>query len=233
MDVFSIFAAMKFLHKLLIYILLFICSGSVMMGQEVLKSARIQAKANRKHLPSLGIPERLVGEPDRVIWYKDKIWNGADSLKAVPFWQMSVINKDTLATAGFPDQVMTLFHDWSIEKPENPLFVVWGPMGDRRYIAVCKKTKGSLNWKSIGFIYPEEGMIPEKNVWDYSCSVNWIEWLTGYNFFPKLPVNLQEIVEEMTAFEHLCPFIEFDTVEIEGPEWEMDYDWLDDQHEIQ
>ena len=203
------------------------------MGQEVLKSSKIQAKANRKHLPSLGIPERMDGEHDGVIWYKDKIWHGADSLKAAPIWQMAVIGKDSLDKAIYPSQVMSLFKDWAHEKPENPLYVVWGPMDRSRYLAVCKKTTGDLNWKSIGFIYPEEGMLSEKKAWDYSCSVNWIEWLTGYNLFPKLPVNLQEIVEEMTAFEHLCPFIEFDTVEIEGPEYEIDYDWLDDMHEIQ
>lgn len=220
---------MKVLYNILIYLSLLIFSGSAVCGQEVLKSARIQAKANRRHLPSLGIPERISGEPYEVIWYKDKIWNGADSLKAVPRWQMTVIEQDSLDRVIFPDQVMELFQDWAVEKPVNPLFVVWGPWGDRRYIAVCKKSKGNLNWKSIGFIYPEEGMIPSKKVWDYSCSVNWIEWLTGYNLFPKLPVNLQEIVEEMTVFEHLCPFIEFDTMEIEGPEWEIDYDWIMDQ----
>ena len=224
---------MKFLYGILIYISLFILSASDIMGQEVLKSAKIQAKANRKHLPALGIPEHVNNEQDWVICYKDKIWNGADSLKAVPIWQMTVIDKECLGAVEFPNNVINLFQDWLIEKPENPLYVVWGPLANRRYIAVCKKSKGGLGWKSIGFIYSEDGMLPEKKVWDYSCSVNWIEWSTGYNFFPKLPVNLQEIVEEMTAFEHLCPFIEFDTVEIEGPEWEMDYDWLDDQHEIQ
>lgn len=203
------------------------------MGQEILKSSRIQAKANRKHVPALGIPEHVNGELDGVIWYKDKIWNGADSLKAVPIWQMTELDKESLNRVSFPNQVMNLLRDWLIEKPESPLYVVWGPLGNRRYIAVCKKTKSDLNWKSIGFIYPQEGMLAEKRAWDYSCSVNWIEWLTKYNLFPKLPVNLQEIVEDMTAFEHLCPFIEFDTVEIEGPEYEINYDWLDDMHEIQ
>ena len=224
---------MKLLKYILVYICLFVFSGSVMTGQEVLKSAKIQAKANRKHLPSLGIPERIDGEHEGAIWYKDKIWNGADSLKAVPIWQMTVLDKDCLDRVEFPEQVMSLYRDWLIEKPESPLYVVWGPLGDSRYIALCKKTKGDLNWKSIGFIYPVEGMVADKRAWDYSYSVNWIEWLTGYNLFPKLPVNLQEIVEDMTAFEHLCPFIEFDTVEIEGPEYEIDYDWLDDLHEIQ
>ena len=224
---------MKILFNISIAILLYILSGSDVFGQEVLKSARIQAKANRRHMPSLGLPERLGGDPDRVIWYKDKIWKGADSLKALPFWRMTEISKETFGTYVYPEQVMSLFKDWLDEKPEHPLFVVWGPILDSQYIAVCKRAKGDLNWKSIGFIYPNDGMSPEKRVWDYSCSVNWIEWILGYNMFPKLPDNLQEIVEEMTVYEHLCLFVEFDTMEIEGPDWEIDYDWLDDQHEIQ
>ena len=224
---------MKLLYNIVIYISFLILSTPVIYGQEMLKSSRIQAKANRKHLPTVGLPKRTDGESDGAIWYKDKIWKGADSLKAAPIWQMTVINKDSFNTVAFPNQVMNLFQDWIAERPLRPLYVVWGPYGNRRYIAVCKIAKGSLNWKSIGFIYPEEGMLSEKKVWDYSCSVNWIEWMTGYNFFPKLPANLQEIVEEMTAFEHLCQFTEFDTLEIEGPEYEMEYDWLDDQHEIQ
>ena len=224
---------MKILFNISIAILLYILSGSDVFGQEVLKSARIQAKANRRHMPSLGLPERLGGDPDRVIWYKDKIWKGADSLKALPFWRMTEISKETFGTYVYPEQVMSLFKDWLDEKPEHPLFVVWGPILDSQYIAVCKRAKGDLNWKSIGFIYPNDGMSPEKRVWDYSCSVNWIEWILGYNMFPKLPDNLQEIVEEMTVYEHLCLFVEFDTMEIEGPDWVIDYDWLDDQHEIQ
>ena len=61
-------------------------------------------------------------------------------------------------------------------------------------------------------------MEPDKAVWLYSCSVNWIEWLIGYNLFPKLPSGLQEVVEEMTAAEHLCPFIESDPLEYDMPD---------------
>jgi hypothetical protein len=89
-----------------------------------------------------------------------------------------------------------------------------------------------MSWKSIGFIIPKSGLQPDKTVWFYSCSVNWIEWLTGYNLFPKLPSSLQELVEEMTASEHLCPFIEFDPLEYELPDQEIDYEWEMDLHEI-
>ena len=72
----------------------------------------------------------------------------------------------------------------------------------------------------------------DKTVWYYSCSVNWIEWLIGYDLFPKLPSGLQELVEEMTAAEHLCSFIEFDVLEFEAPDPEIDYEWEMDLHEI-
>ena len=80
---------------------------------------------------------------------------------------------------------------------------------------------------------PDEGPLPGRSLWDFSCSVNWIEWFIGYDLFPKLPSGLQELVEEMTAAEHLCSFIEFDPLEFEEPEFEIDYEWEMDMHEIQ
>ena len=44
--------------------------------------------------------------------------------------------------------------------------------------------------------------------------------------------NLPELVEEMTAAEHLCSFIEFDPLEYELPDPEIDYEWQMDMHEI-
>jgi hypothetical protein len=44
---------------------------------------------------------------------------------------------------------------------------------------------------------------------------------------------LQELVEEMTAAEHLCSFNEFDPLEYEMPDPEIDhYEWEMDMHEI-
>lgn len=202
-------------------------------GQEVLRSARIQAKANRKNLPSLGLPERVSGEIDPAIWYKDGCWSGADSLRSTPFWMAETIEAESVVKTGMPSEIVDFCKGWVAEKPEGPVYVVTGPVRCAQFIAVCTRSRSSLSWKSIGFIIPDEGMKPDKTVWYYSCSVNWIEWLTGYDLFPKLPSGLQELVEEMTAAEHLCSFIEFDPLEFEASELEIDYEWEMDMHEIQ
>ena len=49
----------------------------------------------------------------------------------------------------------------------------------------------------------------------------------------EFPLSGQEVlVEEMTAAEHLCPFIEFDPLEYDVPDPEIDYEWEMDMHEI-
>ena len=206
-------------------------SGHVMFGQELLKSAKIQAKANRKYLPSLGLPERVNAEMDDAIWYDAPQWHGADSLKGKPFWTMAEIDRANAAEMDLPAKVVELCNAWSAEKPVGPCHVVWGPLKEYSFVAICTQTKGDINWKSIGIIIPPDGMQADKKIWDYSCSVNWIEWLIGYNLFPGLPENLQEIVEEMTASEHLCPFVEIGIEEIDEPEKEVNYDWEDDIRE--
>ena len=94
------FAETLFMHNRSLYIIvLFFClfvTDLPLFGQEVLRSSKIQAKANRKHLPALGLPERANGELDPVVWYKDGNWRGADSLKADPFWMTETIDVDTV-----------------------------------------------------------------------------------------------------------------------------------------
>jgi hypothetical protein len=131
-----------------------------------------------------------------------------------------------------PSEIVDFCMKWVKEKPERPVHIVTGPVRNMQFIAVCTRAKSSIKWKSIGFIVSKSGLETDKPVWFYSCSVNWIEWLTGYNLFSKLPSNLQEIVEEMTASEHLCPFIESDPLEYEYPDPEIDYEWEMDMHEI-
>ena len=201
-------------------------------GQEILKPSRIQARAVRRNLPDLGLPERTSGEIDPTIWYKDGCWHGADSLTAPPFWITETINAESVVKTKIPSEIVNFCKGWVTEKPVGPVHIVTGPVRGMQFIAVCTRTRSSMSWKSIGFIIPKSGLQPDKTVWFYSCSVNWIEWLTGYNLFPKLPSSLQELVEEMTASEHLCPFIEFDPLEYELPDQEIDYEWEMDLHEI-
>jgi hypothetical protein len=167
------------------------------------------------------------------VWYKDGNWRGADSLSAPPFWVTETIDIESLVKVQMPSALVDFCKEWTVEKPEGPVHVVTGPMRNMQFIAVCTRARGALGWKSIGFLIPEGGTKPDKKVWDYSCSVNWIEWFTGYDLFPKLPSALQELVEEMTAAEHLCSFNEFDPLEFEMPDPEIDYyEWEMDMHEI-
>ena len=224
------------MHKCPIYIIILILacffSKSSLSGQEILRPSRIQARAVRKNLPELGLPERVSGEIDPTVWYKDGCWHGADSLKASPFWSTETIDNKQVVKTKIPVGIVNFCKEWVKEKPEGPVHIVTGPVRGMQFITVCTRSKSSIKWKSIGFIIPKSGLQPDKSVWFYSCSVNWIEWLTGYNLFPKLPSGLQELVEEMTAAEHLCPFIEFDPLEYEVPDPEIDYEWEMDIHEI-
>jgi hypothetical protein len=225
------------MRRLTIYIFLLIItliSAEISLsGQEVLKSSRIQARANRKNLPALGVPLRVNGEIDPAVWYKDGLWRGADSLSAPPFWVTETIDVESVVKTAIPSEIVRFCREWVMEKPQGPVHIVTGQLRDKQFIAVCTRARSSISWKSIGFIVPREGLMPGKSVWDYSCSVNWIEWFIGYDLFPKLPPALQELVEEMTAAEHLCSFNEFDPLEFEEPEFDIDYEWEMDLHEIQ
>ena len=198
-------------------------------AQEVLRPARIQAKASRKH-PALGLPERLDGQTDAAVWFGSGVWKGADSMKADPFWTMSQVNEASDRGALTP--VFQLCAKWASEKPKQAVDVVWGPFSGGWFVAVCKKTRSDLGWKSIGFVIPADGMQAGKGIWSYSRSVNWIEHQIGYNLFPKLPAHLQEIIEEMTAAEHLVPIQEFDPGLDERPDREIDYDWEADYRDM-
>lgn len=81
------------------------------------------------------------------------------------------------------------------------------------FVAVCKqeKVKGPapLGYTSVAFVIPAKSS-PEKNIYDLSRSVNGVEYISGYNLFPKLPLSVQEQVEEITVYELFCPFQEID-----------------------
>ena len=197
--------------------------------QEVLRPARIRARALRRQPPT-GLPRRLDGQVDPVVWQDSGGWHGADSLDAAPLWSMaSAAGPDG---RGVPAPVPDLCAAWATERPKAPVDIVWGPHDAGWFVAICKKTRGSLGWKSIAFLIPREGIPASGKIWDYSHSVNWLERRIGYDLFPKLPSHLQEIIEEMSASELLCPVQEFDAAPIDAPDMEVDHDWEDDRREI-
>lgn len=206
---------------------MFLCAQNI-GAQEVLKASKVQARGSLRQ-PSLGLPVKVNGELDHAIWNDSGVWSGANAFKASPIWSMAKVAE--VGEKGVPSTVMTLCAEWLKEKPKHAIDVVWGPFRGAVYVALCKKTSSFLGWKSIAFVIPKEGMDKAKSIYSYSKSVNWIEHNSGYNLFPKLPSHLQEIIEEMSATELLCPFQEFDPGLDEEPDREIDYDWEDDLRE--
>ncbi len=208
--------------------LLMLVMSITSLGQEVLNPSNVHARGTRKH-PALGLPQRLDGRTDNVVWYDKGMWCGADSLKGQVFWTMTEVT-DAKYDGPFA-AVYDFCKSWALEKPKSAVDVVYGPYRGGWYFAICKKTIRGLGWKTIAFLIAEGGIPAGKNVWDYSLSVNLLEFFIGYNLFPKLPRHLQETIEEMTAYEHLCPFQEYENSPIYAPDREVDYDWEEDMLE--
>ena len=85
------------MSRLLAYLLALVLLGAVAYSaaaQEVLRPAKIQARASRRQ-PSLGLPRRLDGQTDPAVWFEVGAWKGADSLKADPFWTMAQVSEPT------------------------------------------------------------------------------------------------------------------------------------------
>lgn len=176
----------------------------------------------------------------------------AEALPAVavqlPGQQVGSALQQAAALQGVPGQLAPVFEfcrGWAGESPKGAADVVCGPLkkagrsaGQAQsvgqnversasagwFAAVCKKTRSGLGWKSIAFIVPPEGIDTKRSIYDYTRSVNYLERRISYNLFPRLPSNLQEIIEEMTATELVCPYSEFDPGLDEGPDREVEYD---------
>lgn len=128
---------------------------------------------------------------------------------------------------------------WAWRKPYGNTSVVMGPLFSKKdslhpyayFVAVCKqerlKTEMPLDFTSLAYMIPVEG--ENKDVYDYALSVNAIEQHSGYNLFCKLPASVQDMVEELTDYEILCPFQEVDENKAESfrPEREQS-DYPDD-----
>ena len=141
------------------------------------------------------------------------------------------MTRDSLARPEAVAPALEVCRKWAGEAPNDPASVVYGPLRDGWFVAVCKKIRRAPGWKSIGFFLPQTGFDALRGIFNYSVSVNWIEHNTGYDLFPRLPSHLQEIIEEMTAAELLCPFQEVQLIEPDLPDREVDRDMEEDFRE--
>lgn len=128
---------------------------------------------------------------------------------------------------------------WAWRKPYGNTSVVMGPLFSSKdlvqpyayFVAVCKqeriKTEMPLDFTSLAYVIPVDG--EKKDVYDYALSVNAVEQHSGYNLFCKLPASVQDMVEELTDYEILCSFQEFDEDKADSfkPEREQG-DYVDD-----
>lgn len=222
---------LKRLH-ILFFLLTTLLSASPSWAQETLKASRIEAKGARRYLPSLGLPRRADGNIDRLIRYDVPLWTGREDGKAVPNWSMCELRPESAIPGSIPEEVAAICAQWLSETPKGKLSIVFGPFRKSSFVAICKKSNKSLGWKSICFLIPEEGVVKGGSIYRYSMSVNRLEHMTRYDFFPGLPSHLQEIIEEMTSTELLSPVQEFDIPEAEGVEQERDWDMEEDYREM-
>ncbi len=159
--------------------------------------------------------------PNWICWNLDLASTAADKYKFRRF----VRKGESLPVENHLVQVIDECYRWAWRKPYGNTNIVIGPVYSAResrvpaayFAAVCKKesSKGlmPLGFTSIAFIIPSSPS-ERKNLYDYSCSVNFVEYRTGLNLFPELPRRVQEQVEEMTAYELFCPFQEIDESEL-------------------
>ena len=210
---------------------------------ERLEASRVRARAGwriRMMMPSLGLPQHTDGGHDPAIFLRGKLWYGADSLKAVPRWVMWEMEPGTAgaisdgigtASSRIPAALVPFvgeFRRWCEEKPSGKVTVICGRLRSGWYVAGCRRAKTRIGWKAIAFAVPQpaETAFPGADLYSFSMSINRVESLCGYNLFPGLPPIIQEIVEEMTSAELLCPFIEYDRPEMDDPDRGIDNDLL-------
>ena len=172
----------------------------------------------------LGLPEREDETRERYKLIRHGRWTGSDDLDETPDWTMWEMMPDSLCTPDIIAPVLAFFRGWASAKPKNTVAVVYGPLKRGWYVVGCSKTKGGLGWKSLGFAIPQTGVEADRKLLSYSIPVNWVEAVLGYNFFPLLPSHLQEIIEEMTVTELFCSFQEFEQMEFDGPDDDIEYD---------
>ena len=100
-----------------------------------------------------------------------------------------------------------MIRSWAIQ--EGSLYIACGPIMDETpetigiynkvsvptafFKVVCKKVNGV--YYAIGFIFPNENC--SGKVFDYSCSVDEVERVTGHDFFYILPNRIEKKMESV------------------------------------
>lgn len=206
-------------------------------GQERLKASSVKAKMTRKG-PRYGLPVRKAPnyEFSERISFKERFWTSYDFNASVPNWitgdidQFSagdiesclgrlIPNDRNRIAPGVWEALLGECERWNQERPEGGCGIVIGPLyyhihgpndvPDAFFVAICKKGKYALGWKSIGFIVPNAAG-DRPSIYDYSCSVNVLEAKSGMDLFCNLPRSVQEQIEEMTSYELFCSYQEYE-----------------------
>ncbi|MCQ2139853.1 MAG: hypothetical protein MJZ09_05720 [Bacteroidales bacterium] len=153
---------------------------------------------------------------------KKRVWSATETATGMPAWvSWDLVPADsTEALAHFTERlgpnatatetwqkVAGICREWASEKPSVATTVVCGPMVMKGsstpyayFVAICRRTKSRIGFKSIGFLIENSPAVPS-SAYNISCSVNFLEYLSGYDLFPLLPKNIQEMVEDMTTYE--------------------------------
>ena len=101
--------------------------------------------------------------------------------------------------------------DWAIR--DSALFIIAGPIyedSDRKRIGETGVRVPSSFFKvivapyldrprGIAFVYPN--MASPGNMKDYSCTIDEVEKITGFNFFPDMSPELEREIESIASFK--------------------------------
>lgn len=197
-------------------------------------TGRVPKKLNTL-VPFWGVPQPVGGALENSVAVDDYVYFRPD-VTAFPNWicwnlDLATKNEDRYKFQNFLPEGQTLACDkmlrstidecykWAWRKPYGNTNVVVGPLYDQKfdkepyayYVAVCKQERLNvpmpLGYSSLAYIIPADAQ--EKNVYEYSISVNALQNKSGYELFDKLPLKMQREIKEMTAYELLCSFQEF------------------------
>lgn len=172
---------------------------------------------------SVWMSNPLTGIADWVCWNADLADMGGERDRFLRRCTAAKVHMDLSLWVS----VINECYKWAWSKPYGNVNIVCGPMYNTRvdgeitkesvpyafFAVVCKKVASpkvrDTGFRSVGFVIPNNPSAKKTaNVYDYSRTVNNVEYFTGYDFFPKLPASVAEVVEEMTVYELFCPFVE-------------------------